>query len=213
MPRVLPEYKEEAKTRILEAANQVFAEKGYRNATMEDVAKKIGVSKGALYLYFTGKEELFEAICRAEPMTLKDILYSTFNEERDPLQSASEFFDKMTERYGSDRGLTFEIFSEASHNPGLKRILRKTHGDYLEILTGFLGQLQAKEFIDTGLDLHDTANAVIGLWNGIETLMLSGLATAEAKRAWLAGFKAIFMPRQVTNQPRQGKPLSGMKDK
>jgi len=64
MPRVVPEYKEEAKNRIVSAANQVFAEKGYRQATMDDVAKKIGVSKGALYLYFASKEELFEAICR-----------------------------------------------------------------------------------------------------------------------------------------------------
>jgi len=66
MPRVVPEYKEEAKNRIVSAANQVFAEKGYRQATMDDVAKKIGVSKGTLYLYFASKEELFEEIC-AEP--------------------------------------------------------------------------------------------------------------------------------------------------
>lgn len=196
MPRVVPEYKEEARTRILEGANRVFAEKGYRNATMEDVAKKIGVSKGALYLYFPSKEELFEAICRAEPLALKEILYSTFNEERNPLDSASDFFDKMTERYGSSQGLTFEIFSEASHNPGLRRVLKNTHEDYVEILSGFLGQLQGKGFISTDFSLRDIANAVIGMWNGIEILMLSGLPVAEAKKAWLAGFRAIFLPQQ-----------------
>jgi AcrR family transcriptional regulator len=201
MPRVIPEYKEEAKTRIMTAANQVFAEKGYRNATMEEVAKKMGVSKGALYLYFASKEDLFEAICRSEPLALKEILYSTFNEERDPLNSASVFFDKMTERYGTSQGLTFEIFSEASHNSGLKRILRKTHDDYVEILAGFLGQLQEKQFISDESDLHDVANALIGMWNGIETLMLSGVSSAEAKRAWLAGFKAMFIPRHVSTQP------------
>jgi AcrR family transcriptional regulator len=84
MPRVVPEYKEEARTRILTAANQVFGEKGYRQATMDDVAKKLGVSKGALYLYFAGKEELFEAICRAQPLAFKEILYSTFSETRTP---------------------------------------------------------------------------------------------------------------------------------
>src|SRR2546429_5424799 len=87
MPRVVPEYKEEAKNRIVSAANQVFAEKGYRQATMDDVAKKIGVSKGALYLYFASKEELFEAICRTEPLALRDILYSTFSESKSPLRS------------------------------------------------------------------------------------------------------------------------------
>src|SRR5438552_13801419 len=116
MPRVVPEYKEEARTRILTAANQVFGEKGYRQATMDDVAKKLGVSKGALYLYFASKEELFEAIARAEPLAFKEILYSTFSEKKNPLESAGEFFDKMLKRYGSNSGLSFEIFSEASHN-------------------------------------------------------------------------------------------------
>src|SRR5713226_916383 len=130
MPRVVPEYKVEAKTRILEAANQVFGEKGYRQATMDDVAKKLGVSKGALYLYFASKEELFEAICLREPTAFKEILYSTFSEERDPLESASEFFDKMLKRYGSNPGLSFEIFLEASHNPGLRKVLRETQDVY-----------------------------------------------------------------------------------
>src|SRR3989442_6072538 len=114
MPRVVPEYREEARTRILAAANQVFGEKGYRQATMDDVAKKLGVSKGALYLYFASKEELFEAIARAEPLAFKEILYTTVSENREPLESAGEFFDKMLKRYGSNSGLSFQRFSESS---------------------------------------------------------------------------------------------------
>src|SRR3989442_10834288 len=114
MPRVVPEYKEEARTRILSAANQVFGEKGYRRATMDDVAKKLGVSKGALYLYFSSKKELFEAIARAEPLAFKEIIYSTFGEHREPLDSAGVFFDNMLKRYGSRSGLRFETFSESA---------------------------------------------------------------------------------------------------
>src|SRR5437879_13660040 len=98
MPRVVPEYKEEAKNRIISAANQVFAQKGYRQATMEGVAKKICVSKGAMYLYFASKEELFEAICRSEPLELRDILYSSFSEREAPVESARDFFESMRRR-------------------------------------------------------------------------------------------------------------------
>src|SRR5207245_9796354 len=97
-----------ARKRILAPADQVLGEKGYRQATMDDVAKKLGVSKGALYLYFASKDELFEAICRRERAAFKEILYSTFSEERDPLRSASEFFDKMLKRYGSNLVLGLE---------------------------------------------------------------------------------------------------------
>ena len=193
MPRVVPEYKEEARTRIVKAANKVFGEKGYRQATMDDVAKKLGVSKGALYLYFASKEELFAEICRSEPLAFKEILYSSFTEDKQPLESAGIFFDNMLKRYGSESGLTFEIFSEASHNQTLRKILKKTQDDYAKTLLNYLEEGRKSGFIDKELDLEPLTYALIGLWNGIETLTAMGLPVAEAKRAWLAGFKAIFL--------------------
>jgi AcrR family transcriptional regulator len=193
MPRVVPEYKEEARTRILAAANQVFGEKGYRQATMDDVAKTLGVSKGALYLYFASKEELFEALCRTEPLAFKEILYSTFSENKEPLESAGEFFDRMLKRYGSDSGLSFEIFSEASHNPSLRRVLKKTQDDYAATLMSYLEEGRKRGLIDKELDLRSITYTLIALWNGIETLIVTGLPVADARRAWLEGFKAIFL--------------------
>lgn len=193
MPRVVPEYKEEARTRIVKAANKVFGEKGYRQATMDDVAKKLGVSKGALYLYFASKEELFAEICRSEPLAFKEILYSSFSEDRQPLESAGIFFDNMLKRYGSESGLTFEIFSEASHSQALRKILKKTQDDYAKTLLNYLEEGRKSGFIDKELDLEPLTYALIGLWNGIETLTAMGLPVADAKRAWLAGFKAIFL--------------------
>jgi len=193
MPRVVPEYKEEAKTRILSAANRVFGERGYRQATMDDVAKKLGVSKGAIYLYFASKEELFEEICRTEPLAFKEILYTTFSENRKPLESAGEFFDKMLKRYGSNSGLSFEIFSEASHNPALRRVLKKTQDEYAATLMSYLEEGRKRGFIDRDLDLRSITYAMIALWNGIETIVVTGLPVEDARRAWLEGFKAIFL--------------------
>jgi len=96
MPKVVPEYKEEAKSRILEAANKVFAEKGYHEATMDDIAKRLGVSKGAIYLYFSSKEDLFEALCKTAPQAFKEILYSSFGNEVNPIQSATEFLSGIS---------------------------------------------------------------------------------------------------------------------
>ncbi|HEY8489933.1 MAG TPA: TetR/AcrR family transcriptional regulator [Dehalococcoidia bacterium] len=61
--RVLNPAKAEARRRaILLAAAQVFAAKGYAAATMDDIAERLGTTKGVLYYYFPGKEELFTAI-------------------------------------------------------------------------------------------------------------------------------------------------------
>lgn len=50
---------------ILAAALRVFAEAGYSRARLEDVAREAGVSKATLYLYFDGKQALFEALVRS----------------------------------------------------------------------------------------------------------------------------------------------------
>src|SRR6516162_6062683 len=47
---------------IVQAALQVFAEKGFAAAKLDDIARRAGVSKGALYLYFETKEDIFRAV-------------------------------------------------------------------------------------------------------------------------------------------------------
>jgi AcrR family transcriptional regulator len=49
---------------LLAAALDLFVERGFASTRLEDVAKRAGVSKGTLYLYFENKEELFKAVVR-----------------------------------------------------------------------------------------------------------------------------------------------------
>jgi AcrR family transcriptional regulator len=51
---------------IVEGARSVFMARGFDAASMGDIAKAAGVSKGTLYVYFTNKEELFSAIVQQE---------------------------------------------------------------------------------------------------------------------------------------------------
>ncbi len=57
--------KEDRPQEISEAAFEVFAAKGYAATRVEEVAKRAGVSKGLLYLYFKTKEELFKAVIKS----------------------------------------------------------------------------------------------------------------------------------------------------
>jgi len=47
---------------LLDAAEEVFAEKGFTTATLDDIAQAAGYTKGAIYKHFAGKEELFLAV-------------------------------------------------------------------------------------------------------------------------------------------------------
>ena len=57
---------------ILDAALELFAEKGVKNATMDQVAEKAELSKGTLYLYFKSKEHMYFALDMRAGMILKE---------------------------------------------------------------------------------------------------------------------------------------------
>jgi len=58
----------ETRRRILEAATAEFDKRSWKDVTLEDVASAAGVTRGAVYWHFTGKECLFNAVCKATPL-------------------------------------------------------------------------------------------------------------------------------------------------
>lgn len=80
--------KDERPAEITQAAFETFAEKGYANARVEDVAQRAGVSKGLLYLYFRTKEELFKAVVRSVVLPRVDALFAR---TADPALSPTDF--------------------------------------------------------------------------------------------------------------------------
>ena len=86
-PRSFPpseESGESAKRRqILEGARQVFLAQGFDGASMGEIAKVAGVSKGTLYVYFDSKESLFEALTTEEKRGLAEVLFKLDAEDPD----------------------------------------------------------------------------------------------------------------------------------
>ena len=63
MPRVSAAHEQEVRERIVVAALRVFGERGFHGATIADVVRESGLSVGAIYTYFKGKDDLFLATC------------------------------------------------------------------------------------------------------------------------------------------------------
>jgi AcrR family transcriptional regulator len=81
--------KEDRPQEITAAALEAFAEKGYAATRVTDVAKRAGVSKGLLYLYFRTKEELFKSVIKSFVSPRIDALK---NEIETTELSAEEYF-------------------------------------------------------------------------------------------------------------------------
>jgi AcrR family transcriptional regulator len=70
--RTTPAQGEETRARLVEAARELFAARGYAGVSMEQVCARAEVTRGALYHHFAGKDDLFRAVCENAAGTLTD---------------------------------------------------------------------------------------------------------------------------------------------
>ena len=77
--------------RILDAATDLFAHYGFDKTTMDDIARAASVSKGALYLHFRGKDDLFDALMLRENDILQEDVMRRLEAEGDRLSVFSVY--------------------------------------------------------------------------------------------------------------------------
>lgn len=65
---------------IIEGARRVFIEMGFDAASMNDITRAAGVSKGTIYVYFANKEELFEALIEDERTKMFSDIFATLEQ-------------------------------------------------------------------------------------------------------------------------------------
>lgn len=67
------------RAQIIDGARRVFIDKGFEAASMNDITREAGVSKGTIYVYFANKEELFEALIEEERGTIFKNMYEVLD--------------------------------------------------------------------------------------------------------------------------------------
>jgi TetR/AcrR family fatty acid metabolism transcriptional regulator len=131
------------KNRILRAAIEVFAKKGYFAARMTDVAKAAKVADGTLYLYFDGKEHLLLSI-------FDDVLSRFIDRLREEIATIDDPVDKLRvmlrlhlETLGRDRALAHVLQVETRHSRRFMSLFTRGRlGEYLSILRGIIEEGQ-----------------------------------------------------------------------
>jgi AcrR family transcriptional regulator len=70
---------------ILEAAKSLFFSKGFRDTTIDDIAKATELARGTIYLYFQSKEEVYATILETGLDTLLNMIEASYDPQTDPL--------------------------------------------------------------------------------------------------------------------------------
>jgi AcrR family transcriptional regulator len=110
---------------LLEAAIEAFGESGFRATTLEEVARRAGVSKGTVYLYFSSKEDLFRAMVEKKVVPLVEACEASV---RDHDGSAATVLEQMLRRFWDAitrpdmLRLARIIQAEITHFPELRKL-------------------------------------------------------------------------------------------
>ena len=172
MPRISAEHEAAVRERITRAALEVFAEKGYHRATIADVVRQSGLSVGAIYTHFSGKEELFLASCdvvsgRGLEQLAARLAPARTTAER--LNLAVEYYIETIDEFDGAPGQVGLIaaWAEADMEPGVREMLVRRR----ERLTG-AAQLLLQEGVARGelpawIDVEGVARGFMALLDGL----------------------------------------------
>jgi AcrR family transcriptional regulator len=139
---------------ILEAALTVFAEKGFAAAKLTEIARRAGVSKAALYLYFETKEDLFRAVVRA-------LVAPNMTAMAAALEASEAPFDELAPALltgaaglladGRAFSIARMVIAESGNFPDLTRIWREDVVEQvLALVAGLIARAQARGEVVAG---------------------------------------------------------------
>lgn len=117
-PRTLKErQRQEREDLILEAAEELMLEKGYHEMAIEDIAARVGISKGTVYLHFPSKEELVFAMTARAFQALLQALETIFTSELAPGEKIRAILALV---FGNTASQRYQVMHEIAQNPELR---------------------------------------------------------------------------------------------
>jgi len=163
--------------RILRAAIEVFAEKGFFAARMTDVAKEAGVADGTLYLYFEGKEHLLISVFDDIMKRFVGRIQNEISEIDGPLEKLRVMVGIHLETLGEDRPLAHVLQIETRHSRRFMNLFNRGRlGEYLNVIRLIVEEGQASGAIRDDISPGLAINFVFG---AVDELVTSWLLADE----------------------------------
>lgn len=193
MPKVTGLYKAELRDKIIQAAIQSFSQTGFDRTKMEDIAKRLGLSKGTIYLYFASKEDLFLAICEHYLKVMKDRQHSTvFSKREDFLLDAERFYEEFQKLEQGNDIVMLEMVVESTRNNRLRRGMYEHRLKVYDAVVDHLDRHVERGIIRKDIDTSGLASAFVALYDGLTASKMLGVGEASNKKAWLAMVRAVI---------------------
>ena len=153
---------------VTEAASEVFWQKGYRAASIQDVADRVGVLKGSLYYYIESKEDLLWRIIEDVHTESNEILEESLALDVSPIERIRLFIGRHVEWYLNNVKEVTVFFREWRHLTGDRlRTVKTRRRGYEQVIQQLIKAAQDSGDISPDLDLHYAALYVLAAVNAV----------------------------------------------
>jgi len=164
---------EEKRKNILESATKVFAEKGFADTKIQDIANESGVAHGTIYLYFKSKDALFMSIFQENLAELISYIGSEIQKETSSEDKFRRMISLQLEIIESNPDLTKLILIEF---PGTGKFLNNGNIDvlsnYIDLIGDLLNEGINEGVFSTGIRTEIAATMVYAAMQGVATRWL-----------------------------------------
>jgi len=189
-----PDVSNERKTQILNAAEDIFTQKGFDDARMEDIAEETGVSKGTLYLYFKSKNDLIFAIL--DRMFERE--FKQFEDIEKQPSSATETIWMISDMISKDIvgmvrliPIVYQFLALAFRNKFVQAALKRYINHYLDVLTPIVQRgIDSGEFRD--VDAREVSIAMGAVIEGTLLLWVYDHTIIDPKKHIQSGMKFLM---------------------
>ncbi|MBX7450153.1 TetR/AcrR family transcriptional regulator [Mycolicibacterium sp. 3033] len=165
------EARAQTRERLLDAAAEVFARKGYGAASVELIAESAGFSVGAVYSNFSGKEQLFSELMSQRAAGRVEAIVAAMGSAReqgeDPLAVLGRMLIAAADKDIETAALQTEFWLHAVRNPQTMDILARGTDRTLAMLRDVLAQLLEDHGVDRSVTPESFAVVVLALYQGL----------------------------------------------
>jgi AcrR family transcriptional regulator len=185
---------EERREQILDAATEVFAQKGFDHARMDDIVEETGLSKGALYWYFKSKDDIiFGLLDRLFQLEFRELegLRQADTSASEALRTFTEVAIKDINRMLRFMPVTYEFLALAFRNKLVQKAIKQYMNNYVSILDPLIQRgIDSGEFKD--VNPREVSAAVGAIIEGTMLLWVYDRSLIEPEKNIRAGINLLL---------------------
>lgn len=193
--------------KILQAAVKVFAEKGFFNSRISEIAKEANVADGTIYLYFKNKDDILISLFEKEFGKFVEEMRQKMEEEKDPLQKIRKFAEAHLSIVATKQDLAEVLGVEVRQSSKfMKEYVNQPFIEYLNIIRSIVIEGQEKGLIRKDLTPGIVKRAFFGALDEMVRYWILSTQKKHAIEEAARQISEIFIQGMITPEGRKQYP-------